>query len=78
MLASSRKLLQLKHCRVGRNGKLMLSSNRGILSEEEQAGGKRKIEIDEEKQSRIAFDQSAIIPEPKAGTKENPILVSIT
>lgn len=78
MLTATRKVFNTKSYRAfGLNGRQLLSSNRGIPSEEEQAGGRRKVELEEAKQGRIAFNQSSIIPDAKAGTKENPILVSV-
>lgn len=53
-----------------------LLSGKGILSESEQAGGRRKLEIDEEKAGRVAFNRDPIIPPSTAGTFENPIEVN--
>mmetsp|Transcript_47486 Transcript_47486/g.60977 ORF Transcript_47486/g.60977 Transcript_47486/m.60977 type:complete len:125 (-) Transcript_47486:263-637(-) len=46
-----------------------------ILSDDEQQGGRRKEELDAEKQGKVAFNRDPIFPPAGAGTKENPIEV---
>eukprot|EP01035_Chromulina_nebulosa_P018294 gene18294-23976_t len=46
-----------------------------VSSDEEQQAGRRLEELQEANAGRDAFNRDPIIPDAKAGTKENPILV---
>jgi hypothetical protein len=54
-----------------------LSDRLTIPTDKEQQAGRRKEELDAEEAGEVGFNDSAIIPEPTAGTKANPILVNI-
>ncbi len=48
-----------------------------IPSDAEQQTGRRKEELDAEAAGDVGFNRDPIIPADDAGTKENPILVSV-
>ena len=52
------------------------SEKLGIPTDLEQQAGRRREEIDAEARGEVAFNLDPIVPDVKAGTKENPILVS--
>jgi hypothetical protein len=48
-----------------------------IPTDKEQQTGRRREEIDAEAAGNVGFNRDPIIPATDAGTKENPILVSV-
>lgn len=53
------------------------SSEFTIPKDSEQQAGRRREEIDAEAVGQVGFNRDPIIPPDAAGTKENPILVSV-
>ncbi len=48
-----------------------------IPTDLEQQGGRRREELDAELKGEVGFNRDPIVPPADAGTKENPILVSM-
>lgn len=64
--------------KIMRRTPILLTSrpfSHGIDSEQDQSAGRRRQELEAEKEGKIAFNRDPIIPPSNAGTKENPILV---
>mmetsp|Transcript_12578 Transcript_12578/g.24841 ORF Transcript_12578/g.24841 Transcript_12578/m.24841 type:complete len:113 (-) Transcript_12578:188-526(-) len=50
-------------------------NDKQILSDDDQQAGRRKVELDDEKQGIVTFNRDPIFPPAGAGTKSNPIEV---